>query len=88
MDNAKKISEEILDYIFGLKKSRVNDPNKRNVTDLIDVMSIFFLVNHIIITCEIRFFFSRFFSFVRFLQSNNFGTIDPNLVLSVDLESL
>ena len=43
LDNAKKVSEEILDYMFGLKQSRVKEPDKRLVTDLIDVMSIFFV---------------------------------------------
>jgi len=43
--NVKKTSEKIIVYMFGLKGSRTNNPKKNTVTDLIDVMSIFF-VNH------------------------------------------
>ena len=41
--NVKKLSEKILVYMFGLKGSRTNNPKKNTVTDLIDVMSIFFV---------------------------------------------
>ena len=41
--NVKKMLEKIIVYMFGLKGPRTNNSKKNTVTDLIDVISIFFV---------------------------------------------